>query len=74
MAVQQSRKATKTGSPSWPGRPAQITLGLTRPMADALDALSDEIGAPVEGVLTQAVALLMVVDPFPEIDTDRIDS
>ncbi len=38
----------------------EITLGLTPPMASALESLTVQIGVPVEEVLSQAVVLLMV--------------
>ena len=40
--------------------PGQITLGMSRSMADALERLSEKMKTPVDDVLTQAVALLMV--------------
>ena len=38
----------------------EITLGLSQPMASALESLTHEIGTPVKDVLSQAVVLLMV--------------
>jgi hypothetical protein len=60
MATQQSVRPTKLASPVWCDRPEPITLGMTQPMAEALARLSAEMGVPLEKVLSEAVALLMV--------------
>ena len=60
MAISHSAKAKSHGPQALSDRPSPITLRPTRPMAEALARLSADIDAPVEVVMTQAVALLMV--------------
>ena len=109
MAISHASKATSSGPQALSDTPSQIILRPTRPMSEALARLSADIDAPVEEVLTQAVALLMVaveaqqrgqrlcladddlkimgeivdfgassegigIDPFPEAESDLLDS
>jgi hypothetical protein len=55
MATSQSSRARMPSPPALP----EITLRPTRPMAEALDRLCNDIGVPIEEVMSQAVALLM---------------
>jgi hypothetical protein len=60
MAISYHEHATSPEKKSFSRHPSEITLGMTQSMAATLDGLSEEMDAPVEEVLSQAVALLMV--------------
>jgi hypothetical protein len=60
MAMTHSGKATASSRRASSDRPSPISLRPSRPMAEALDRLCDDVGAPIEDVMAQAVALLIV--------------